>query len=81
MVSTCMNECVFHRVSKHCSTRPKDECCLRSLKISRVLVLPIQMACQYFYSNSLIGIGNRMVSSAVWIKHERLCFSKSIKIL
>ena len=27
------------------------------------------------------AIGNRMVSSAIWIKHARVTFSKSIKML
>ena len=81
MVSTCMNECVFHRASKYCSMHETEERPLFEVFEKLTSACFTQMACQYFYSNSLIGIGNRMVSSAVWIKHERLCFSKSIKIL
>ena len=34
---------------------------------------------QYFNTIKTISIGNSMVSSAIWKKHARVCFSKTIK--
>jgi hypothetical protein len=41
----------------------------------------IEQTIQKVQLNSEVGISNRMVSNAIWIKHARVSFSKTIKLL